>query len=455
MKLRGRMVLTIVVTLGVVRVLLHILGSLASFPDLVEKVQAGVEYRMTVAGGREACEHHPSTWPAVPSTQTTQPEPFVRLYAYDDELRSANPDAPEMPPELRREFESSDYVMPPHEAFSPGRMLLKMPWDGPCAYILAQETETTEELLPDHPGSPLLFVTSLGVAVFLAAHRVVRRVRKLSEQVSSSADTGFEHDIDVDGKDEIADVAHRFNDAIGRVRTSLDTAARREQALREYIANTTHDVMIPLTVLQGHLMQVQRRTKQNQPLPADVVRGALYEAHYMGALIHNLAAAARLESQEGALTKHPVDLNALVERVVLRHAPIAQERGLSIEHACPPDPLHTLGDVTLLEQAVSNIVHNAIRHHDQEHGHVALVLAHSGDGFSLRIRDDGPGVAPQMLPRLTERSFQTDDARGRSEGLGLGLAICATVCDQHGFDLVFSLVEPRGLQATIRGPRSA
>lgn len=452
LKIRARMILTVVLAFGVVRVALHIAASAVWFPELVDLVQDGVEHRMVEQGGREACEASPSTWPRVADSRD-KGRPFVQLYAYDASLTSANPDAPTLSSELLDEFSADGHVDMTRGLSGPGRLLFRMPWSGPCAYVLAEETDTTDHLIPAPHVQPLLFVASLALVVFFAAHQLVRRVRRLAEQVETSAQGGFHNDIEVAGHDELADVAHRFNDAIRQVRASLATANRREQALRTYIANTTHDVMIPLTVLQGHLVRVQRAAREGTAPEGDVVRGALYEAHYMGSLMHNLAAVARLESLEGALRMHPVDLGALVERVVLRHAPIAEERGLALEHASPPQPLHVRGDVTLLEQAVSNLVSNAIRHHDAETGNVALVLQSDGERFGLRVRDDGPGVPEHALGRLTERTFQVDDARGRSEGgLGLGLAICADVCARHDFDLSFDRLEPRGLEVSICGP---
>jgi signal transduction histidine kinase len=122
----------------------------------------------------------------------------------------------------------------------------------------------------------------------------------------------------------------------------------------------------------------------------------------------------------------------------------------------PEAPLWVEGDVTLVEQAVSNLVHNAVRH-NRGGGHVAVVLDEEGaSGFRLRVSDDGPGVPPDQIGRLGERRFRTDEARGRHpEGLGIGLSIALGVAERHGFSLSFAANDPAGLRAELRGPRTA
>jgi len=120
----------------------------------------------------------------------------------------------------------------------------------------------------------------------------------------------------------------------------------------------------------------------------------------------------------------------------------------------PEGALWTEGDVTLVEQAVGNVVHNAIRHNRAD-GHVAVVLDEAGpDAFLLRVADDGPGVPDDQRVRLGERRFRTEEARQRHpDGLGLGLSIASDVAARHGFTLRFAPNEPRGLVVELAGPR--
>ena len=85
---------------------------------------------------------------------------------------------------------------------------------------------------------------------------------------------------------------------------------------------------------------------------------------------------------------------------------------------------------------------------------MAILLEETGDRFTLVVVDDGPGVPPADLPKIGERTFRSDEARQRDpKGSGLGLAIASEVCRRAGFGLEFAGEAPRGLRATLSGPR--
>ncbi|HEU5320125.1 MAG TPA: HAMP domain-containing sensor histidine kinase, partial [Methylomirabilota bacterium] len=311
---------------------------------------------------------------------------------------------------------------------------------------------------PSWETAPGLLVSALALcagflaAVWIASGPVVRRIRALADDVRRSAAARYETPVAVAGNDEVTALARAFNEAGREVRAHLSEVEEREATLRTFVADTTHDVMLPLTVLQGHLSQLRKEAAAGSE-QARRVGAAAEEAHYIGSLLQNLSAAAKLETG-AALERHPFDLSALVERVVARHRPVADAAGVALEHAVPESALWAEGDVTLVEQAVGNVVHNSVRHNERG-GHVAVVLDEDGARtFVVRVADDGPGVPPEQMDRLGERRFRTAEARQRHpEGLGLGLGIARDVAERHGFALAFSANAPRGLLVELRGPR--
>jgi signal transduction histidine kinase len=330
---------------------------------------------------------------------------------------------------------------------------VRMPWDeGPCAVVAAFRPAPQDIGSP--PGllaSVLALCAGFVAAVWVASGPVVRRIRALAGDVRRSAAGRYETPVPVRGRDEVAELAHAFNEAGREVREHLSRVEQREAALRTFVADTTHDVMLPLTVLQGHLSQLQKAAGDGTEA-ARRLAAAAEEAHYIGSLLQNLSAAAKLEAG-GALERHPFDLSALVERVVERHRPLAAAAGVAVDHAVPEAPLWADGDVTLVEQALGNVVHNAIRH-NRPGGRVAVVLdEEGGGGFRVRVADDGPGVPPGQMARLGERRFRAPEARQRHpEGLGLGLSIARDVADRHGYTLDFAANVPSGLAVELRGP---
>ncbi len=403
----------------------------------------------------------PSSQSSVSFSGLIRPEPppehHFALWAYRADLSGASTVAPPIPVRIRVKLDAGDATA--SEVFerrgtSVLRMGIRMPWaDGPCAVMVA------ERALPPSDDDPMILwglaILCGGVllAVFLAAGPMVRRIRRLKADVKRSAASRYESPARIEGRDEIADLARTFNEAAEEVRAHVAAVEEREETLRRFVADTTHDVMTPLTVLQGHLSAIRERTLSGEAVDPAEVRSSLEEAHYMGSLIHNLDAVAKLEAASKDLTNGGIDLAALVVRVVERHRPIARTRGIDVEFTVPEAPVEAAGDVTLLEQAVSNVVHNAVRY-NEDGGHVSVLLESDGDRFVLRVLDDGPGVPPESLPMLAERRFRSTEARTRrKDGRGIGLAIAKDVAERHGLTLTFANLDPHGLEARFEGPR--
>jgi two-component system phosphate regulon sensor histidine kinase PhoR len=146
-----------------------------------------------------------------------------------------------------------------------------------------------------------------------------------------------------------------------------------------------------------------------------------------------------------------VDLGELVARIVGRAQILARRRQIELGLSLPDEPVRVRCNPVAIEQALANIVDNAVAYNDL-HGHVAVVLTAHAGGFDLEVRDDGPGIAAADLPRLGQATFRSDEARERDpRGSGLGLAITSEVCAQIGWELAFTALDPRGLLVQIRG----
>jgi signal transduction histidine kinase len=300
----------------------------------------------------------------------------------------------------------------------------------------------------------MLPVLILFVAVLGGIGPVIRRIRSLTEAVRQSASSSYQADIVVDGADEIGELARAFVAAGQEIRAQMDERDRREQALRDFLANTTHDVAIPLTVLQGHLATMRDTVSIANATVRTIVSFAMDEAHYIASLIHNLGAVARLEVSNSRVQRDRVDLGTLATRVVGRHMSIARERRVLLETAVPTRSLYTMADLTLLEQAVSNVTYNAVRY-NHAGGHVAIIVEPEGtDRFLVRIIDDGPGIPDADLAKLAPRGARGNEARTRApEGQGLGIDIARRAAEIHGFDLKFLRSEYGGLEVRLAGTR--
>lgn len=476
MKLRLRLALTVVaVSVPMVAGLGYVQHSLRQ-RNQAEVLEASTLARMQ-AGERERCEAQPETWrtrrggpprPEVGAGPRGPDRPegpggpgVVTHFAYDAQLESSNPHAPLLSESVRREaLEGRTSVVrrTARNGESQLDVLVRMPWsEGPCAFVLARRLEPRGPPLGGMPPPEVLAIPFLAVlAMVVALGPMVRRVRQLTSEVRASASSRYVEPVRVrGGNDEVTELARAFQEARAEIQHQLSQQEAREQALRDFLANTTHDVMTPLTVLQGHLSTLQQRLRRGEALAPSVVGDAMGEAHYIASLVHNLAAAARLDAGQPQAEFTAVDLNAVIARVLGRHQPIARQQRIALESGVPEAAVWVHGDVTLIEQAVSNIVFNGI-HHGCEDGHVAVVLEHSREKrFRLRVIDDGPGIPEAERARLMERRFRGNAARTRGlVGQGLGLHITQHVAQVHGWALTLAASEYGGLEVMLEGSSS-
>jgi signal transduction histidine kinase len=237
--------------------------------------------------------------------------------------------------------------------------------------------------------------------------------------------------------------------ANAQIRAHVDELSHRRDELRQQIADVAHDVRTPIASLQ---LALEQALDADDPEAAQRDLRAVHDVVYVGGLIGNLRLASELRAGPlGAVSA--VDLGEIVERAAVRAQFLARRKQIALEVALPDGGLTVTGDPIAIAQAVGNVIDNAVAHHHPG-GHVAVVLETRAADFTLTVIDDGPGVDPTELPRLGERTFRSDAARGRDgRGQGLGLAITAEVCRRHHWTLAFTRELPQGLRVTITGPR--
>ena len=375
---------------------------------------------------------------------------MTRVFFYDPEFKPRRPEEPPFPEAAKTRLRAGETQVNGRERGGFFGAVATSWTGGPCTYALA--------IMPTPP--PLAAFTSLivgallligfpAIALWFSLTQPVARLRALAAGVREAAAKHYETSIAVTGKDEIAELGHAFNEASSVVRAHVAEVERREKALRDFVAHTTHDVALPLSVLLSHVSRLGQSEAARES--AETVAAIAQETQYIASLLANLEAVARLESDTVLHERHPVDLTALVERVGVRHRGVASSTGVDFNHSVPQAPVWVTGDVTLIEQAVNNLVHNAIQY-NRANGHVALVLEAEGDSFVLRVSDDGPGVADHDVARLGESRFRSEGARSRRpNGMGLGLSIARDVARRHEFTLTLGNRPEGGFEAVLAG----
>jgi two-component system phosphate regulon sensor histidine kinase PhoR len=203
---------------------------------------------------------------------------------------------------------------------------------------------------------------------------------------------------------------------------------RLEAMRRDFIANVSHELRTPLTVLRGFLETLQDAPDADEKLRRRSIDLMATQAERMQRVVEDLLMLARLEDSRYPLNEEPVDVAALLKDIV------AQAEGLSRgQHriALEAGPARLLASREEVASAFANLVNNAVRY-TPAGGEIGVSWGVEDGEPVFRVRDNGEGIAPEHIPRLTERFYRVDRGRSRSTGgTGLGLAIVKHVLQRH------------------------
>lgn len=260
---------------------------------------------------------------------------------------------------------------------------------------------------------------------------------------------------DTDPATEVGQVGAALNRLLGHVESSLAARQESETQVRQFVADASHELRTPLASIRGYAELVRRSP---DPLPADAVRAMQRvesESLRMTALVEDLLLLARLDAGR-ELERDEVDLTALALDAVADAHVAAPQHGWHLDLDDDPEhPPLVRGDDHRLRQVLVNLLANA-RVHTPPGTTVEVRVRADAEHVTLRVQDDGPGIAPELVPHLFGRFTRGDASRNRASGssTGLGLAIVDAVVAAHGGSITVES-RPGRTAFTVRLPAAA
>jgi two-component system OmpR family sensor kinase len=266
-------------------------------------------------------------------------------------------------------------------------------------------------------GGPIaLLLAALGGYALAAA--ALRPVERMSERAATISEASPGRRLPVPrARDEISRLGGRLNDMLGR----LEAALERERTL---VSNASHELRTPLALLKTEI-ELALEEPDSAPALADALRSAGAETDRLAQLADDLLLLASIDSGKLPLRRTSVPVAELLGTIATRFRRRADDEGRTIEVAAARD-LVALVDRRRIEQALSNLVENALRHGA---GTVRLEAVAGPGTLTVHVTDEGQGLPPQFLELAFERFTRADGSR---TGAGLGLAIVAAIAEAHG-----------------------
>jgi two-component system phosphate regulon sensor histidine kinase PhoR len=238
------------------------------------------------------------------------------------------------------------------------------------------------------------------------------------------------------------------------------TPLRRVEEMRaDFVANASHELRTPLAALLGFIETLQGSARDDAKARTRFLAIMQEQARRMARLIDDLLSLSRIELNAHRRPDTPVDLVPIVRQVVDGLETLARDRGVTV-HIDASNALPVLGDHDELVRIFENLVENALKYGAAgRRVDIKIGSGASADGVSeaqVSVRDYGPGIAPEHLPRLTERFYRVDVTESRAQGgTGLGLALVKHILNRHRGRLTIDSAPGEGATFTIHLPTAA
>ena len=219
----------------------------------------------------------------------------------------------------------------------------------------------------------------------------------------------------------------------------LTAIKRTEQMRADFVANASHELRTPLAAVSGFIDTLKGHARDDAEARDRFLDIMSVEAGRMRRLIEDLLSLTRIELNEHVRPSGVVSLEAIIREATAALSPLAQIDDIALEVSVAPNLPMVAGERDELIQLFQNLIHNAIKY-GKSGGHVWITLSSApgqggrgtGTMVSATVKDDGEGIAPDAIPRLTERFYRVDVKRSREKGgTGLGLAIVKHIVNRH------------------------
>ncbi|MEW6350647.1 MAG: ATP-binding protein [Thermodesulfobacteriota bacterium] len=229
-----------------------------------------------------------------------------------------------------------------------------------------------------------------------------------------------------------------------------------EKMRRDFVANVSHELNTPVTSIKGFLETLREgalREPENAERFLDI---AIKHTDRLGRIIRDLLSLSRIErdTEKGEIARENAPLGPLGEAVYRACGESAAAKGISLDFQCPAN-LEGKVNLTLLEQALVNLVDNAIKYSGPGSA-VSVTVAQADGEIAIRVQDQGCGISKEHLSRLFERFYRVDKGRSRREGgTGLGLAIVKHIVNAHNGRITVESLPGRGSTFTVYIPAAS
>ena len=253
-------------------------------------------------------------------------------------------------------------------------------------------------------------------------------------------------------RDRLAERTRESERLAAELRARAEALAETDRRKDEFLAMLAHELRNPLGAIANasYLLEQLGSTDPQTARPVAIIRRQI---QHLVRMVDDLLDVSRITQGKIELRRQPLDLAEVLRHAADASRPLAEAKEQELTVDLPPDPLPLNGDVTRLEQVVSNLLRNAVKF-TEPRGHIALSVRREEGEAVVRVRDDGAGITADLLPRVFDLFAQGEQGLDRSEaGLGIGLTLVRSLVEMHGGKVAVRSEGPgKGSEFEVRLP---
>ncbi|MBQ9987217.1 MAG: HAMP domain-containing protein [Erysipelotrichales bacterium] len=284
---------------------------------------------------------------------------------------------------------------------------------------------------------PLLIAAS--IIAFFIARSFSRPIMKLSNAAKEIAKGNYDTRVEEENDDEIGILQQNFN-YMG------EQICQLEELRRDLIANVSHDLKTPLTMIRGYAETIKDLTgdyKEKREQQLDII---IEESDRLNALVNDMLNLSRFQSGQITLERVVFDLNEMILNTLQQYDLLITNQGYTINYE-PQGPCFVYADILRMKQVLYNILNNAVNHTGEDKK-IDIRLFLKNERYRVEIKDTGMGIAKEDLIRIWDRYYKIDKSgKRRVAGTGIGLAIVKSILSAH--ETLFGVESEYGHGATF------
>lgn len=282
--------------------------------------------------------------------------------------------------------------------------------------------------------SQLLFVSLVVLSLsLLVAYYISRRISKPIEKINSSAkllahgnyDTTFESDSSIEELNELVDTLNK---------TSIELA-KTESLRREFMANVSHDLKTPLTMIKAYAEMVRDLSYKTKEKREEHLNVIIQEADRLNLLVNDILELSKIQAGAYTLKKCVFDLDTFTRRILKQYDIYTIQDGYTIEYQCELEvPIFVCADMKRIEQVFYNLINNALNYTGEDKK-IIISLKRENGRVLIQITDTGNGIAQDKIDSIWDKYYKVDKSYSRMViGTGVGLSIVKSIFLHHNIE---------------------